>query len=71
MDAKNLQRGQEQYEEFWSSVLRRKMVQYDYRAKTGQLFSTVAKDLETARAKRMFWMQTITEKALAAQGLSF
>ncbi len=49
--------GQERYEEFYSSIARGKRVQYDYRTPDGKLFSTVAKSIETARARRDLWLK--------------
>ena len=34
----------------------KRMIQYDYRTKNGTLFSTCAKTLESARAKRDKWL---------------
>ena len=48
--------GEEQYEEYRSATLRRKMVQYDYRDETGELFSCVAPSLEDARKRRDNWL---------------
>lgn len=42
LNPKDLKPGQEQYELFKSGVTRKKLVQYDYRHTTGQLFSCVA-----------------------------
>ena len=52
--------GQEMYEEYTSRLgrRRRRMIQYDYRALDGSLFSTLAPNLETARARREEWLQT-------------
>jgi len=53
-----LQPGQEQYEVFASRVTRKKCCQYDYRTSTGELFSTVAPTLESARNKRDKWLES-------------
>jgi hypothetical protein len=50
-------RGQEQYEEYYSSIAREYRIQYDYRTPEGKLFSCVAKTLEAARAKRDAWLE--------------
>lgn len=49
-------KGGEQWEEYYSTASRRKMIEYDYRAPDGRLFSCVAKTLEAARAKRDAWL---------------
>ncbi|MDR2142541.1 MAG: DUF3873 domain-containing protein [Deltaproteobacteria bacterium] len=53
IDPKNLLPGQEQYRN--CPVLKKKYVQYDYRAVNGNLFSCVAPTLEEARAQRNQW----------------
>lgn len=50
--------GDEQYEEFYSSIARGLRVQYDYRTPEGKLFSCVAKTLDAARDKRDKWLAT-------------
>lgn len=50
--------GSEQYEEFYSHILKKTMVQYDYRAKDGELFSTTGKTLAGCREKRNHWIRT-------------
>jgi hypothetical protein len=50
-------RGQEQYEEYYSAVSRRNMVQYDYRDIGGELFGCVAPTLEKCREKRDKWIE--------------
>ena len=52
MDTKNLLPGKEQHEHYYSYAMRKNLVQYDYRATDGALFSTIAKTLEKAREKR-------------------
>lgn len=49
--------GEEHWEEFYSSVSRQEMVQYDYRTTWGKLFSCVAKTLDAARRKRDAWLK--------------
>lgn len=51
--------GQEQFEEFRSSLSERALIQYDYRAPSGQLFSCVASSLDAAREKRDKWLATL------------
>ena len=48
-------RGQEQYEEY-TDHRGNQLVQYDYRHKDGELFSTVCKSLESARKERDAWL---------------
>ena len=48
------QPGQEQYEKFRHG--RMKLIQYDYRAHTGELFSTVARTLDVCRERRDEWL---------------
>lgn len=48
-------RGEEQYEEFYSSILKEYRVEYDYRDEEGRLFTTNAPDLATARTRRDAW----------------
>lgn len=55
LSPRSLQNGCEQYEEYRDSILRRKMVQYDYRAEGGELFSCVRRSLEACRAARDQW----------------
>lgn len=50
--------GSEQFEKFQTGFGRRKrtLVQYDYRASDGELFSCVAQTLEECRRKRDEWL---------------
>lgn len=50
--------GSEQFEKFQTGFGRRKrtLVQYDYRASDGELFSCVAPTLEECRCKRDGWL---------------
>jgi hypothetical protein len=48
--------GQENYEMFYSDVLRKNLVQYDYRHTNGELFSCVKPTLEQCRDKRDNWL---------------
>lgn len=58
LNPKNLLPGEEQHEVFFSGVGRRrkKMVQYDYRAADGELFSCVRLSLEDCRRARDEWL---------------
>jgi hypothetical protein len=59
MDSKTCKPGQEQWEEYHSSVYMRgdgRFVQYDYRTPSGELFSTIARTLEVARQRRDKWL---------------
>jgi hypothetical protein len=51
LNPQNLKPGQEQYETFYSAILRKHKVQYDYRDANGKLYSCVANSLKEARAK--------------------
>jgi hypothetical protein len=49
--------GQEQWEEYhYSYPKEAKGIQYDYRYTDGELFTTIAKDLETARKRKSDWL---------------
>lgn len=50
-----LQPGEERFEEFFSQVLGKDLIQYDYRAHGGRLFSTVARTAQEARDRRDRW----------------
>ena len=58
LNPKNLLPGEEQHEVFFAGVGRRrkKMVQYDYRAVNGELFSCVRLFLEDCRRARNKWL---------------
>jgi hypothetical protein len=49
-------KGQEKYESFYSDVLRKNLVQYDYRTEEGELFSCVASSVEATRRRRDSWL---------------
>lgn len=55
MKAEDCKPGQEQHETY-KSAAGKLAVQYDYRTKDGELFSTVAPDLQTARARLDAWL---------------
>lgn len=55
LDPKDCLPGQEQYEEFYSPVAKKNLVQYDYRHTSGELFSCVAFTLEKCRLERDNW----------------
>jgi len=54
-------RGEEHYEYFyvWLAGQGIEKVQYDYRAKNGELFSTIALSLEIARQRRDTWLEKL------------
>lgn len=56
LDPKNIEAGEEQFESYYSEVLRKDLIQYDYRDHDGTLFSCVAPDLATARARKKRWL---------------
>ena len=56
LNPNTLQNGTEQYEKYYSDVVRKNLVQYDYRDYDGSLFTCVAKDIETCRQKRNEWL---------------
>lgn len=56
MKASTCQPGTEQWESYYSAILRRDLFQYDYRTHDGALFSCVGKSLEVCRAKRDAWL---------------
>ena len=49
--------GEEQYEEYYSEISRRWLVQYDYRRPDGELFGCVAPTLEICRERRDAWLK--------------
>ena len=57
LKSSTLKNGCEQYEEYRDAIRRRKMVQYDYRAKDGELFSCVRRSLEECREARDRWAE--------------
>lgn len=52
-----LQKGDEQYEVYWSSILKAERVQYDYRDHDGELFTCIGTSLDDCRAKRDAWQR--------------
>lgn len=48
-------RGVESFEEYYSDVIKKKLVQYDYRHPTGRLFSCISPTVEKARQRREKW----------------
>ena len=62
LNPRSLKCGCEQYEEYRDAIRCRKMVQYDYRAEDGELFSCVRRSLEECRAARDRWAEN-REKA--------
>lgn len=57
LEPKNLTNGEEQYEEYYSSILKKNLVQYDYRHFNGKLFSCVKPSLERCRLARDEWIE--------------
>lgn len=55
LNPKELQNGQEQYESYYSDVLRKTKVQYDYRHTNGELFC-VKNFLGECRRARDNWL---------------
>lgn len=66
LDPLQLGKNQEQYERFYSRIINRYMVQYDYRDENGHLFSTLAPNLEEARTKRDKWLAKQQQKEITA-----
>jgi hypothetical protein len=58
--------GKESFETFYSSFKKRNLVQYDYRHSDGDLFTTIALDVESARGKRDQWLKN---KSLSVLGM--
>jgi hypothetical protein len=54
LEAKKCKPGREQYEHF--TVKDTDLVQYDFRALSGELFSTIALTLAEAQARRDKWL---------------
>jgi hypothetical protein len=50
-------KGEERYEEFYSKIAQKWLVQYDYRAEDGRLFSCVRKSVEKCRESRDNWLK--------------
>ena len=57
MKATGLQNGEEQYEEYYSDVLHKTLVQYDYRDDRGALFTAVGKTVEQCRSAKDKWLE--------------
>jgi hypothetical protein len=51
--------GSESFEAYKSMASGKIMYQYDYRAKNGLLFSTVAQDLDVCRKRRDNWLNGV------------
>ena len=60
----NVEKGQEDYQEFYSRVTKKNLVQYDYRHTDGELFSTVKKSLDECRTARDKWLESKRKKEL-------
>lgn len=57
LDHKNLKKGDSRWESYYSRVLDKNLVQYDFRDWDGELFSTVAPSLEEAERRRDKWLE--------------
>jgi len=57
LDTSNLAPGQEQYEEYFSPTIKKKLVQYDYRDTDGKVFSCVRPTLEECRKAKDTWLE--------------
>lgn len=49
--------GKEDYCNYYSTIMKKEMVQYDYRDVDGELFSCVTNSIEEARAKKEEWLK--------------
>lgn len=56
LNPEHLKPGEEQHEGYCSDVLRRGLVQYDFRDLDGELFSCVKPTLERCRQARDHWL---------------
>ena len=56
MNPETCEKGQEQYEEYYSEMAHKYLIQYDYRTSEGKLFSTIAHSLQEARDRRNKWL---------------
>lgn len=56
LNPKNLEKGKEQYEFFYSVIGDKSLVQYDYRDVDGELFSIIKTNLEDARKEKSKWL---------------
>lgn len=56
LNPQKLKNGQEQYEEFYSDISNKKLIQYDYRHYNGELYSVVKKSLEECRIAKDEWV---------------
>lgn len=64
LDPKNVKPGEEQYESFYSSIVKKRLIQYDYRHNDGELFSCVAPTLDKAVEWRDIWLTKKYEEEL-------
>ena len=53
-----VQRGQEMYETFFYELAKGPRVRYSFRTPDGTLFTTIAKTLGEARARRDRWLES-------------
>lgn len=64
-DFSRIQRGQEMHETFFYELAKAWRVRYSYRAPDGATFTTVAKTLAEARARRDRWLESRKIGAMA------
>jgi len=57
LNPQSLKPGQEQHEEYCSTITHECYVQYDYRHTDGELFSCVRSTLEKCRKERDKWLK--------------
>lgn len=53
--------GEEKWEEFYSRILKKNLIQYDYRTPEGKLFTIITPTLHEARGKRDRWLEKSNE----------
>jgi len=49
--------GEEKYENFYSEISKKDLIQYDYRTSDGKLFSCIGISLERCRDKKDKWVK--------------
>jgi hypothetical protein len=57
-------KGQERYEEYYSEITQKNLVQYDYRTPKGILFSCVKSSVELCRQARDRWLENQQKEVL-------
>lgn len=55
-------RGSEKYENFYSSTLKKNLIQYDYRSDDGELFSCCKHTIEECRTEKDAWLKLKNSK---------